>query len=365
MNTYPRYLNNFADLYASDPRAANREWFRQARFGLFMHYGLYSLLAGEWENPYVSGKGAEWIQWWAPVPRKEYMALQEQFTAEGFDADAICTLALDAGMKYVNLTTQHHDGFCLWDTATHRYSSKHAPAGRDLVAELAEACDRHGLGCFLYYSHGREWYHPDGPDTGVESVHGYNASKPIIDTDHFHYGDDVQLDRYLDLVEQQVLELCDYPNVAGIWLDGIGSFKNLPDGARRSRCQDLYDKIHACSPHILVAYKQGLTYTEDFYAPEREIQEGTVPHDGRPYEICSTLQPQSWGYRSADDGRHQGPDWVMEQLKTAARIPANLLLNTGPRGDGSIPEEDVATLREVGRRLREQDSSAKTPQKPL
>ena len=353
----PKFLEAQASLYAHDPRAAAIEWFRQARFGLFMHYGLYSLLAGEWPDPYVRNKGAEWIRWTGPVPFDEYAKLRDRFTAEAFDADFICRLAIDAGMTYVNLTTQHHDGFCLWDTATTDFSSMHAPARRDLVAELADACDRHGLGCFLYYSHGRDWWHPDSPHLGPDQ-YGYDASRPTCDREHFHWGEDIRLDRYLDLVDAQVLELCRYRNVAGIWLDGIGGFKSLQkQGEDISRVQALYDRIHAASPHILVAYKQGLTYTEDFYAPERGIREGTVPHDGRPYEICTTLQPRSWGYSKADDGHHHGPDWVMAQLAEAAAIPANLLLNTGPKGDGSIPDEDVATLREVGRRLKDKARS--------
>ncbi|MGC9450242.1 MAG: alpha-L-fucosidase [Oceanipulchritudo sp.] len=354
-NKVPAFLRDTAHAYQSDPREAALAWFREARFGLFMHYGLYSLLEGEWPDPYAPRKGAEWIQWAGPVPRQQYMALKERFTAERFDADAICRLALEAGMKYVNLTSQHHDGFSLWDTQTNDYSSMHAPARRDLVAELAEACERYGLGCFLYYSHGREWFHPDGPDTGPEKD-GFNSSKPIIDTGHFHHGNAVVLDRYLELVEAQVMELCAYPNIAGIWLDGIGGFKKHPDGMRLSRAQELYDRIHASSPHILVAYKQGLTYTEDFYAPERDIKEGTLPSDGRPYEICTTLQPTSWGYKKADDGKHHGPDWVIDQLRIAGTIPANLLLNTGPLGDGSIPEEDIATLKEVGSRLARANS---------
>ncbi len=355
MTDVPNYLRVHSQTYAHDPRRAALEWFSQARFGLFMHYGLYSLLGGEWPDPYVATKGAEWIRWAGPVPFEDYAKLQKEFTAERFDADAICRLAVEAGMRYVNLTTQHHDGFCLWDTATTDFSSVHAPAGRDLVAELVDACDRHGLGCFLYYSHGRDWWHPDSPDTGTDQ-YGYNSSRPNCpqDRDHFHWGDRIELDRYLDLVEAQVAELCRYRPVAGIWLDGIGGFKSLDNGVERSRAQQLYDRIHAAQPEILVAYKQGLTYTEDFYAPERQIREGTVPSDGRPYEICTTLQPRSWGYKSADDGKHHGPDWVMDQLAEAARIPANLLLNTGPRGDGSIPDEDATTLREVGRRLLEQ-----------
>ncbi len=350
MNAVPTYLKDYETLYTTDPRAAAVQWFRDAKFGLFVHYGLYSLLGGEWPDMRVTNKGAEWIRWTAPIPLDTYAALQADFTAEKFDADAICKLAISAGMRYVNLTTRHHDGFCLWDTATTDFSSVHAPARRDLVREMAEACQRHGLGCFLYISHGREWWHPDGPDTGVDE-HGYNASKPECpeDAGRIHFGDDVQLDRYLDLIHAQIMEICRYPDIAGIWLDGVGSFLSIPDGVKRSRCQDLYDKIHAVSPHILVSYKQGLSMTEDFFAPERGITEAP---DSRPYEICTTLQPRSWGYKKADDGKHQNADWVMEQLAAAAAIPANLLLNTGPKGDGSVPDEDVRTLVEVGRRLR-------------
>ena len=346
----PAYLADFSDTYSQDPRQAAINWFREAKFGLFMHYGLYSLLAGKWQGAAMPHKGAEWIQLVMDIPVSDYAKLREQFTAEHFDADAICLLAKEAGMKYVNLTTQHHDGFCLWDTATTDFSSMHAPAKRDLVAELAEACDKHGLGCFLYYSHGRDWLHPDSPDNGAISCRPQNEQ----DKAHFNWGDDYDINRYLDLVEAQVRELCAYSNIAGIWLDGIGGFTNKENGAEISRCQELYDIVHAASPHILVAYKQGLTFTEDFYAPERDIRNKTAPNDGRPYEICTTLQPKSWGYAESDDGKHQNADWVMQQLEEAWSVPSNLLLNTGPLPDGSIPAEDIATLKEVGRRLRSQ-----------
>lgn len=343
----PAYLKSFSSEYAQSPRTAAIEWFRQAKFGLFLHYGLYSLLAGEWQGETQKEQSAEWIQLRMNIPIAEYAKLARDFTAEKFDADAICQLAKEAGMRYINLTTVHHDGFCLWDTATTDFNSVRASAKRDLVRELTEACDAHGLGCFLYYSHGRDWLHPDSPYNGSDSC----RPKCPEDRDHFHWGDDYNLDAYLDYVEAQVMELCQYKNVAGIWLDGIGEFKNMEDGVRLSRCQELYDKIRATSAHILVSYKQGLTYTEDFYAPERDIKHGTAPASDKPYEICTTLQPHSWGCRKSDDGQHHGPDWVMEQLEIASRIPANLLLNTGPLADGRIPDEDVATLREVGKRL--------------
>jgi alpha-L-fucosidase len=354
-----RFLSDNPGHEGESLREANIRWFRQAGFGLFMHYGLYSILAGEWPGLALPQKGSEWIRLSGPVPFHEYAKLQRQFSAEAFNADAICELALAAGMRYINLTTQHHDGFCLWNTTTTDFSSVHAPAGRDLVAELGAACQRHELGFFAYYSHGRDWWHPHAPASEQANGQGFDSSRPLCpeDAGHFKSGDDLDIDRYLDLVSAQVAELCRIPGVTGIWLDGIGGFKNMEDGVRRSRAQELYDEVHAIAPHLLIGYKQGLTYTEDFYAPERQIREGSVPADGRPYEICTTLQPQSWGCKRRDDGKHRDADWVMGQLAEAAAIPANLLLNTGPEADGSIPPEDIATLREVGRRLAEQAGS--------
>ena len=176
-------------------------------------------------------------------------------------------------MTYINLTSQHHDGFCLWDTKTTDFNSMQAPAQRDLVGELAAACDKFGLGFYIYYSHGRDWWHPDSPLNKEWSRRPRNAA----DQDHFHWGDDYDLDRYLDLVEAQVLELCQY-SCGGIWLDGIGTFVHMEDGVRRSRCQELYDKIHAVAPHLLVSYKQGLTGTEDFMAPRAEYSRHAPRH---------------------------------------------------------------------------------------
>jgi len=347
----PSYLKAHAG--NGDMRDAALRWFRGAEFGLFMHYGLYSILAGSWKGQPAPRKGAEWIRWASPIPLSDYTELKNEFTAEAFDADAICDLALEAGMKYVNLTSQHHDGFCLWDTDTCDFNSMNSPAKRDLVAELVEACDRKGLGCFLYYSHGRDWWHPDSPDNGGA------ACRPDTPEDaaHFHSDGDYDLDCYLDFAHAQILELCNkYKPLAGIWLDGIGTFKHMQNGPTLSRAQQLYDQIHATQPQILVSYKQGLTYTEDFFAPERSVRiegDGAVTSEAeKPYEICTTLQPHSWGYHAGDDGQHQDADWVLEQLKVAGEIPANLLLNTGPKGDGSVPEEDIRTLREVGERLR-------------
>ena len=148
----PSYLRGYEKQYAADPRAAAVQWFREAKFGLFGHYGLYSLLGRH-----------EWVQCREKIPVAEYAKLKAKFTAEKFDADFITDMAAKAEMKYVNITTRHHDSFCLFRTAQTDFHSANSPARRDLVGALAEACRKKGLGLFCYYSHGRDWRHPHAP----------------------------------------------------------------------------------------------------------------------------------------------------------------------------------------------------------
>lgn len=327
----PLYLEGYNDLYANDPREAAITWFVGAKRGLFVHYGLYSLLEGYYAGQH--SRPAEWVLRNCKVPLPEYEKLADQFTAEKFDADFITDMALDAGMKYVNLTTRHHDSFCLWDTETSDFKSTNSPAKRDLVAELAENCRQKGLGFCLYYSHGRDWRYPHGPESLFPAA-------------------EVDYQRYVDLVTSQVTELLtNYGPVAAIWLDGIGGVWNVQKKAKRQdvlQVRELYDHIRRLQPQVLISYKQGYLGTEDFMAPERHWKEMPT----KPIEICNTLQEYSWGYDRADERRHRRPDEVMKMLADAQAMPANLLLNTGPRPDGSIHPDDVNTLREVGRRVR-------------
>jgi len=337
----PSYLRGFEKPYAQDPRQAALDWFRQARFGLFMHYGLYSLLERH-----------EWVQLREKIPVAEYAKLKDRFTAEKFDPDFITDLALEAGMRYVNITTRHHDSFCLFATKQTDFNSVNSPAKRDLVGELAEACRKKGLGQFFYYSHGRDWRHPDAPNNdewGGSARPKYDPPDPA-----YHYGKDHDLQRYVAFVRAQITELLtQYGPVAGIWLDGIGTTRS--GDTAQFHCQELYDHIHSLQPQVLVSYKQGLLGTEDFFAPEHK---GVADPQGKPMEICTTLQRKGWGY--VKDSQHIGPDDVMKKLDDAAAQHANLLLNTGPLPDGSIHPQDVATLREVGRRLksREEETAA-------
>jgi len=329
----PSYLAGYAATYAADPRKAALEWFADAKFGLFLHYGLYSL----------EGRH-EWLQLREKIHVAEYAKLKDRFTAGKFDADAIVALAAEAGMKYVNITTRHHDSFCLFKTKYTDFNSVNSPAARDLVGELAKACAKKGLGFCLYYSHGRDWRHPHAPNNGEW---GGNA-RPRYETPEPTYaaGKDHDLNKYLDFMKGQITELLkNYGPIAAIWLDGIAV--PLSGDRTKFRCQELYDYIHSLQPQVLVSYKQGLLGTEDFFAPEHKA---VAAKPGKPMEICSTLQEGSWGWKK--DARHISVDEAWAKLAAARKSNANLLLNTGPLPDGSIEPTDAATLREMGRRIR-------------
>ena len=341
----PSYLKGYEEQYARNPRKAAVQYFREAKFGLFIHYGLYSLLEGYWQGAH--SKPAEWVQYRGMIRVKEYEKLAERFTAERFDADFITDMALGAGMKYINLTTRHHDSFCLFDTKHTEFKSTNSAAKRDLVGELSEQCQKKGLGFYMYYSHGRDWRHPHAPNNdrwGGAARPKYNPPE-----ESYKYGDEHDLQIYIEFMKNQITELLtNYGPVGAIWLDGIGTPVSREDKIHLFKCQELYDHIHALQPQVLVSYKQGLLGTEDFKAPERHFNE----ESDIPLEICDTLQPHSWGNDRKDAKAHKTADQVMEMLQRANKINANLLLNTGPLPNGSIHLDDVRTLKEVGRRMK-------------
>ena len=341
MSNIPNYLKSYADLYADNPRAAALQWFREARYGLFLHYGLYSLIGRH-----------EWVQLRELIPVAEYAKLIDDFTAENFNVERIAQFAVDCEMKYINITTRHHDSFCLFDTAETDFNSANASAGRDLIKELAEACDRHALGLCLYYSHGRDWKHPHAPNNdewGGQARPKYDPPEPSYATGAAH-----NLQIYLDFMQAQITELLtNYGPVAAIWLDGV-AVPNNGDKAK-FKSQELYDYIHSVQPQVLVSYKQGLLGTEDFQAPEHQA----VEQANKPMEICTTMcsgpggKGVSWGYL-AEGGHHKNEEEVWTALTAARESGCNLLLNTGPLPDGSLDEKDVPVLLAVGERIRKE-----------
>ncbi len=359
----PSYLADHEDLHARDPRAAALAWFREARYGLFLHYGLYSLL----------GRG-EWVQFTDTIPLAEYEGLAAQFTAKRFDADAITDLACEAGMRYVNLTTRHHDSFCLWDSAQSDFTSARSPARRDLVAELAEQCRKKSLGLLLYYSYALDWRHPHFFDRSSVWVARPDYPQP---EPRYRWRRDEDFRHYIDFVHAQFTELLtNYGPVAGLWFDPMLTYYARPD---LFPIEETYTLIRKLQPQTLIAFKQGANGDEDFAAPERagqslaqRVEELFGPeraqlparvwamNQHKHNEICDTLSPRAWGYNLDQSTAHAGPDEVWDKLAHAFGQNCNLLLNTGPLPDGAIHEGDAATLREVGHRIQSQGWPAPT-----
>jgi alpha-L-fucosidase len=340
----PLYLKNYEKDYVENPRAANLKWFTDAKFGLFIHYGLYSLL-----------ERGEWVQLRDTIPVAEYALLKDRFTAENFDANAITDLAITAGMKYITITSKHHDGFCLFATKETDFNSISSPANRDLIKELYEACEKKGLGLFLYYSYAADWKHP----YFYSRKSGWNNARPAYTEPQpeYKFEKDTDFNLYVEFVHNQVKELLDqYPNIAGIWFDPIMGYYHRPD---LFPIDSTYNLIRSKSPHALISFKQGANGDEDFMAPERggkakvgqQLEVAKMVYkmnEYKPREICNTLQPHAWGYNKRDNGKHKDANEVIKMLQDAEKLDANLLLNVGPLGDGSFPEEDIISLKEVG-----------------
>ena len=349
----PSYLRVYSDLYKNYPKDAALEWFRNAKFGLFLHYGLYSLL----------GRG-EWVMLRERIPLAEYEKLLPQFTAKNFDADFITDLAVEAGMSYINITSKHHDGFCLFGTKVDTFNSVVSPAKRDLIDDLSKACQSKGLGLFLYYSYFADWRHP----YFYAREAGWQNARPAYEFDEprYKWRKDEDFRIYVDDVHQHLKELLtNYGPIAGIWFDPIMGYYSRPD---LFPIEETYALVRSLQPQTLISAKQGANGDEDFAAPERHGHSladrfddpvlKRAPHlawernKEKHNEICDTLQPRVWGYKKSDDAKHKNADNVMQMLADAAAANCNLLLNTGPLPDGSIDSVDAATLREVGRRLK-------------
>lgn len=349
----PNYLRGYEDVYRRNPRQASLQWFRDARFGLFMHFGVYSIV----------GMG-EWVQLTEKIPVAEYAKLKQRFKAERFNADEIAEMAVAAGMKYINMTARHHDSFCLFRTGQTDFNSLEAPAGRDLAGELVEACNKRGLGVFLYYSYALDWKHPYffSREASMEGPVQWDAARPDypLPQPEYLFRKDEDFKHYLDFAHAQLREiLTQYRPLAGIWLDPIMGYYSRPD---LFPIEETYRIIRSYQPYTLISFKQGANGDEDFVAPERNPrvhQRGGETariawekNQGKPIEICDTLQPRVWGYDMRNAQEHRDPAYVMEMLEHADSVNANLLLNTGPLWDGSIDPVDRETLIEVGKLLK-------------
>ena len=308
---------------------SSREWFRDARFGLFIHWGVYSVLE----------KG-EWVMNQDKMTITEYEKLPPQFNPTAFDPDAWCQMAVDAGMKYITITSKHHDGFAMWDSKVSGYDVVDStPYGRDILKQLADACQRHGLKLFFYHSQ-LDWHHPDYFPRGRT---GQTAGRP----------DSGDWNKYLDYMDAQLAELLTgYGPVAGIWFDGMW---DKPDADWR--LGTTYKLIHDLQPAALVGsnHHRAPFAGEDYQMFEKGLP-GRDPYgDGSvsalPLETCETIN-NSWGYNASDSSQKSVAE-LIHYLVQAAGNDANFLLNVGPRPDGTIQNAFRERLAEMGAWLRE------------
>ena len=282
------------------------------RLGMFVHWGIYSV-NGWHEQEEMRGK----------MPRSEYEKVVERFTAEKFDADAFVDAAESLGAEYIVFTSKHHDGFCMWDTATTDFKVTNTPARRDVLKELAEACRRRGMKLGLYYSN-PDWHHPN--------AHNEKSTHQIP----LQPGDEPDMEKYRAYVKAQVTELLTkYGEI-------VCFFWDIPTHIEKPEMDDLVRRLQ---PGIMVNDRGwGNKATCDYSTPEREVPVGV--HFPRPTEACDSVGAQSWGYRANEDYRTVG--YLTRAIDATLSRGGNFLLNIGPKSDGTIPEEALGLLAKTG-----------------
>jgi len=315
-----------------DPAREHRlEWFREAKYGLFIHWGLYAIPAGEWQGKRSLGLG-EWIMNRAQIPVRDYERLAGQFNPLKFNADEWVQLAQDAGMKYIVITSKHHDGFAMFKSQASPYNIVDAtPFKRDVLKELADACAKRGMRLGFYYSQSQDWHEPGGAgntwDFGPDLGPDQKELKPY--------------DRYLrSKAEPQVRELLTgYGPVALIWFD-------TPRMMTPERGQRFANLVRTLQPSTLIDGRLG---TEGDY---RSTGDNVVPDkaSGEAWETPATIN-HTWGYRT-DDTDWKAPGTILFKLIDIVSKGGNYLLNVGPTALGVIPQASQDNLRTVGRWLR-------------
>jgi alpha-L-fucosidase len=320
-----------ADAAAEAERDRRLKWFREARFGLFIHWGLYAVPAGEWQGKLIPGLG-EWIMNRARIPVAEYEPLAKQFNPVAFDADAWVRLARDAGMKYLVITSKHHDGFAMYHSKVSRYNITDAtPFKRDPLKELSEACHKYGVRLGFYYSQTQDWHERDAV--------GNDWDWPADRKRDFQ--------RYLDeKVKPQVTELLtNYGPIGLIWFD-------TPRDITREQSKELVDLVHRLQPDCLVSGRVGHGLGDYDSAGDNQISVGQVRRD---WETPVTTN-DTWGFKR-DDQNWKPVGVLIRQLVQVSSRGGNYLLNVGPTAEGRIPVQSVERLTQVGRWLKSNSES--------
>ena len=286
-------------------RARRMEWWHEAKFGMMICWGLYSLIGHH-----------EWVMEMEGVPVLQYQELAKVFKPQPKAARAWAKLAKQAGQKYMVMTTKHHEGFCNWDTKLTNYCASKQGPGRDLVAEYVEAARAEGLRVGFYYSL-MDWHHPDGARCATDQAARI---------------------RFVEYTHGLIRELLtNYGKIDVLWYD-----MDWPLTPEQWESKKMNEMVFRLQPDIIVNNRNGLP--GDFATPEQEIQ---AERAGRAWESCMTMN-DSWGYTEADDN-WKSAKTIVRNLVTCANGGGNYLLNIGPKPDGSVPEPSVNVLTEVGK----------------
>ena len=298
------------------PFGDGRDRYFTERLGMFIHWGLYAIPA--WH---------EQILWRSDMKRRDYEQLVHRFDPDRFDPDEWLVAAESAGMSFVVITTKHHDGFCLWDTKLTDYSVMHTPYGRDILAQLAEACARRGIALGFYYSC-PDWHHPSYPNLGRH--HEMFGPRP---------GDQPDLAAYWDFVRGQVRELCtNYGPLRDFFWDVNVAEHHDPS---------LNEMVRELQPGILINDRG--PSPGDYGTPERHVPEAR--EFDAPTQAVQALGRESWGYRSDED--YYSDRHIIESIDRVLAMGGDYILNVGPKADGSLTVENVSTLAQVGNWYRQ------------
>ena len=321
------------------------DWWKDAKFGMFIHWGVYSVPAGTYKGHKI-GRVGEWIMNRGKIPVAEYKKLAGKFNPVNYDADAWVKMAKDAGMKYIVITSKHHDGFALFDSKVTKWDMVDAtPYGKDLLKPLAEACHREGIRLGFYYSQAQDWNHPGGAAAFRNTTQGWaNPDSTKIDAyarankghwDPAQLGD---MDKYIDEIAiPQVKEiLTNYGDLDILWWD---TPTDMTDD-RSAKFAALLDDY----PNIITNNRLGKQFKGDTETPEQFIPATGFPN--RDWEVCMTMN-DTWGYKSYDDNWKSGNDLLLKLSEITSK-GGNFLLNIGPNALGEFPKPSIERLAYVG-----------------
>ena len=301
------------------------QWFHDARFGLFIHFGIYSTLGGQWRGKNAQGY-AEWIQAKANITPEEYIPLAANFNPDKFDADKWISDAKKAGMEYIVITTKHHDGFCLWDSEFTEYDTGEATKfDRDILAELSKACKKYGIKFGTYYST-IDWHHPS---QRAQKSHQFTKIKNMEEKVE-----------YVKYMKAQLKELIEKYDTEIMWFDGDWAhWWSMEDGI------DLYNYLRKLKPTLIINNRVAKRhdFKKDFGTPENTTPGAALDHE---WEACWTVN-HSWGWKFSDQNWKSTKQLIQKQIDINAK-GGKLLLNVGPKPDGTWPEGCIQRLYNMG-----------------